>query len=146
MIDFFQQCFARQIGGTERWDRIVYLPGNHDHHLWETTREQAYAAQVAAVSPGEPFPTPLHATAVMDDAASEGTPFRSSLLDAVVRGVLAGKTGAARDVVALNAAAGLLVCGVVKSLEEGLVMALAAIDAGAARRTLEELARVSNER
>lgn len=64
----------------------------------------------------------------------------------MIRQVLAGKPGTPRDVVALNAAAGLLVCDAVKSLEEGLVMAFAAIDAGAARRTLEELVRVSNGR
>jgi anthranilate phosphoribosyltransferase len=63
----------------------------------------------------------------------------------MVRAVLAGRKGAPRDVVALNAAAGLQVCDVVKSLEEGLVMAFGAIDSGAARRTLETLARVSNE-
>jgi anthranilate phosphoribosyltransferase len=64
----------------------------------------------------------------------------------MVRQVLAGRPGAPRDVVALNAAAGLLVCDAVRSLEEGLVLALAAIDAGSARRTLEELVRVSNGR
>jgi anthranilate phosphoribosyltransferase len=62
---------------------------------------------------------------------------------AMVMEVLRGRTGAARDVVALNASAGLLVCDAVKSLEEGLAMAIAAIDAGAALRTLEALVRVS---
>jgi hypothetical protein len=80
--------FAAQMGGCERWDRIVYLPGNHDHHLWETTREQAYAEQVARSSIDAALPDPIHATAVMDDVASDGTPFRSSLLTAVLESVL----------------------------------------------------------
>jgi anthranilate phosphoribosyltransferase len=62
----------------------------------------------------------------------------------MVRSVLAGRPGAPKDVVALNSAAGLLVCDAVKSLEEGLVMAFAAIDSGAAHRTLEDLVRLSH--
>lgn len=26
----------------ELFDRIIYLPGNHDHHLWELARESQY--------------------------------------------------------------------------------------------------------
>src|SRR5688572_18738667 len=63
----------------------------------------------------------------------------------MIVGVLKGRMGAARDVVALNASAGLLLCDVVKSLEEGLVLALATIDSGAALRTLTELVRVSQQ-
>ena len=28
---------------------IIYIPGNHDHHLWETARERQYAHYVASV-------------------------------------------------------------------------------------------------
>ena len=27
-------------------DRVLYLPGNHDHHLWETARERQYAHHI----------------------------------------------------------------------------------------------------
>jgi anthranilate phosphoribosyltransferase len=62
---------------------------------------------------------------------------------ATIQKVLRGEQGAPRDVVALNAAAGLVVCDAAGSLEEGLVLALSAIDSGAASRTLAELARAS---
>lgn len=62
---------------------------------------------------------------------------------AIIQEVLAGRGHAARDIVVLNAAAGLLICDVVKSFEEGLVHAMAAIDSGSAARTLQDLARLS---
>jgi len=58
-----------------------------------------------------------------------------------VRGVLAGEPGPARDIVCLNAAAGLVVAGVVVDLVEGVGRAQGAIDSGAAATTLEHLAR-----
>jgi anthranilate phosphoribosyltransferase len=61
----------------------------------------------------------------------------------IVRDVLAGGRGAARDVVLLNAGAALFVAGRVARLGDGLSAAAAAIDSGAARRTLEALVRWS---
>jgi len=58
---------------------------------------------------------------------------------AIVRDVLAGGRGAARDVVLLNAGAALFVSGRVARLADGLEAAAAAIDSGAARRTLDAL-------
>lgn len=64
---------------------------------------------------------------------------------ATIRAVLGGARGPARDVVLLNAAAGLVVGGAVASLAEGLARAAAAVDEGAALRTLEHLVRLSQE-
>ena len=64
---------------------------------------------------------------------------------AVVRDVIGGARGPARDVVLLNAGAALLVAGRVARFAEGLSAAAAAIDSGAARQTLETLVRVSAE-
>jgi anthranilate phosphoribosyltransferase len=61
----------------------------------------------------------------------------------IVGGVLDGEPGAPRDVVLLNAGAGLLVAGQVESVQVGLSRAAAAIDSGAARSTLERLKAVS---
>jgi anthranilate phosphoribosyltransferase len=58
---------------------------------------------------------------------------------AIVRSVIGGEPGPHRDVVLLNAAAGLFVGGHVASIQEGLARSAAAIDSGAARRTLEEM-------
>jgi anthranilate phosphoribosyltransferase len=54
----------------------------------------------------------------------------------VILRILEGEKGPRREVVALNAAAGLLVAGVVPDLREGLAKAFAAIDSGAARGVL----------
>jgi anthranilate phosphoribosyltransferase len=59
--------------------------------------------------------------------------------------VLDGEEGPHRDVVALNAAAGLVVAGVVDGLPEGVEMARAVIDDGRARAVLDRLVRVSQQ-
>ena len=58
--------------------------------------------------------------------------------------VLAGKEGAAREIVALNAAAAIHVGGVAQSLAEGLTMAFDAIDNGKARAALDALIELTN--
>jgi len=61
-----------------------------------------------------------------------------------VRRVVAGERGAHRDIVILNAAAGLVVADAAADLPTGLDMARASIDSGAAARVLEGLVTVSN--
>ena len=61
----------------------------------------------------------------------------------IVRGVLEGLPGPARDVVLLNAGAALFVAGRVPCLADGLAAAARAIDSGAAQRTLDLLVRWS---
>jgi anthranilate phosphoribosyltransferase len=55
----------------------------------------------------------------------------------VVRRVLKGEHGAHRNIVLLNAAAGLVVSGVADSLEEAVVIATSSIDEGHAASTLD---------
>jgi anthranilate phosphoribosyltransferase len=59
--------------------------------------------------------------------------------------VLDGEPGPCRDVVLLNAAAVLLAADHVTTLQDGVAVAAASIDTGAARRSLAQLARVSHE-
>lgn len=61
----------------------------------------------------------------------------------VVRRVLGGEAGPHRDIVLLNAAAGLVVAERVSEIGEGLCVAAAAIDDGSAAQTLERLIHVS---
>ena len=61
----------------------------------------------------------------------------------VVRRVMGGQHGAHRNIVVLNAAAALVVAGVVGSIEAGLVRACDAIDSGAADATLARFVEVS---
>ena len=56
-----------------------------------------------------------------------------------VESVLANEPGPSRDVVILNAAAALYVCGVAGSLWDGVALARDAIASGAARKKLEHL-------
>jgi anthranilate phosphoribosyltransferase len=62
---------------------------------------------------------------------------------AVIRRVLAGEQGPHRDIVVLNAAAGLVVGGAATDLGEGLTIAERALDDGRAQGALDALVRVS---
>ncbi len=57
----------------------------------------------------------------------------------VIRGVLAGQGGPARDIVLLNAAAGLFVAEKADDMKAGLTMAAESVDSGAAAGALEKL-------
>ena len=64
-------------------DEIWFVPGNHDHHLWETAREGLYADQLRSLSPTAPIPPPTHATALFP---KQGDPLlESNLLTAVLQ-------------------------------------------------------------
>jgi UDP-2,3-diacylglucosamine pyrophosphatase LpxH len=43
-------------------NRIYYLPGNHDHHLWETAREAQYLDYIVRDKKAKPIDPPWHAT------------------------------------------------------------------------------------
>jgi anthranilate phosphoribosyltransferase len=64
---------------------------------------------------------------------------------AALRAVLAGAKNAYRDIAVFNAAAALVVAGKAADLTQGVKFAEEALDAGAARATLENLIRISNE-
>jgi anthranilate phosphoribosyltransferase len=61
----------------------------------------------------------------------------------IARAVLGGAPGPPRDIVVFNTGATLLVAGRADTIEEGMSMAAAAIDGGAAARTLQRLVEVS---
>jgi anthranilate phosphoribosyltransferase len=65
--------------------------------------------------------------------------------EAIARSVLAGETGAPRDMVLANAAAGLFIMERVPSLVEGVAMAAAVLDDGRAQETVTRLVAVSND-
>jgi anthranilate phosphoribosyltransferase len=63
---------------------------------------------------------------------------------AVARALLDGQPGPVRDVVLLNAGAGLFVAGRAGTVHEGVITAAAAIDSGRASQVLADLVRVSH--
>jgi anthranilate phosphoribosyltransferase len=65
---------------------------------------------------------------------------------AILRNVIAGEKGPARDVVLLNAGASLFVAGKAASVREGIARAATAIDSGAARTKLDDMIAASQAR
>ena len=68
---FVAQAFAP---GRRRFAATVYyVPGNHDHHLWEQLREQREFRRIARTTPGEELAPEPHASplAGYDDATAE---------------------------------------------------------------------------
>lgn len=78
----------------------------------------------------------------IDDDLVGGEPAENA---AVVRDVLAGSAGPARDIVVLNAGAALVVAGLADDLGAGITRAAEAIDSGAAAATLERMVAASQE-
>lgn len=70
-----------------------------------------------------------------------GTPAENGL---AFRALLGGETGAYRDAVLLNSAAAIKIAGKADSLRDGVEIARASIDSGAALRTVEALARITS--
>jgi anthranilate phosphoribosyltransferase len=79
---------------------------------------------------------------VRDDDLVGGEPSENAEF---VRRVLAGERGPHRDIVLLNAGAGLVVAGRAVDLADGLAVAERAIDSGAAAATLERFVAASRE-
>ncbi|MCK4389296.1 MAG: metallophosphoesterase [Desulfobacterales bacterium] len=48
--------------GEELFDKIIYIPGNHDHHLWEVARETQYVNHIKNINPGKHLDIPWHVT------------------------------------------------------------------------------------
>lgn len=78
--------------------------------------------------------------AQMDDLRVEGADQSAQ----VIRGVLDGKVGPARDMILLNAGAAIYVGGKAETLQEGIDTASQAIDSGRASEVLKRLATLSH--
>ncbi len=81
---------------------------------------------------------PIHPLSAIEGGAPEENV-------AAIRDLLDGREGPFRDIVLFNAAAGLLVSGLVTDLPAGVQRAAQALDSGAARETLNTLVRTSRE-
>ncbi len=67
------ETFLRSVmpPGSELFDEIVYLPGNHDHHMWQAAREAQYLGYLSRLAPGSPLEAPWDTTKVMMDQQGE---------------------------------------------------------------------------
>jgi hypothetical protein len=61
---------------------VYYLPGNHDHHLWESAREAQYVSYLEDLSPGTPIEEPWHVTGLLP---SNLRPTHGGLLQTLIR-------------------------------------------------------------
>lgn len=81
-LTHFRQFAALVLAPSDPlFDRIVFLPGNHDHHLWEIARETQYAAAIDRA--GAVLPPMRHTT---PPTIEGGVP--SFLLSRLLRSVL----------------------------------------------------------
>jgi hypothetical protein len=64
-------------------DTVMYLPGNHDHHLWETARERQYGNLLCTLKkPDDRLPIPWHATRLY--AKGDPRPVEAELLNQLI--------------------------------------------------------------
>ena len=117
--------------GREGLDEIS-ISGETD--IWEV---KDGAVTPFSVTPEQYGIERVDVTAIKGGAAEDNA--------AIIRSVLQGDTGPRRDVVLLNAAAGLVAGTLSSDLAEGIERAAQAIDGGAAGKVLADLIRVSND-
>ena len=55
--------------GPPLFSKIIYIPGNHDHHLWEMSRESLYVNALLAEHGDQPVRHAEHATGILEDNA-----------------------------------------------------------------------------
>lgn len=107
--------------------------------LTTTTKSWAASLDNGKVSEFEIAPEEAGVSRARMDALKGGDAAHNA--DAI-RQVLAGRRDAFRDIVVLNSAAALMVAGKAKDLKQGAELAVASIDSGKARATLETLQRL----
>ncbi len=67
--------------GEEIFSDVIYIPGNHDHHLWEMARETQYVEYLKEDFP-DPLPSPWNTTNIF---MGDKPPLVSYFLNGVIR-------------------------------------------------------------
>jgi anthranilate phosphoribosyltransferase len=132
MLGVLHQRGARRVMIVHGDDGLDELTTTTSSTVWEldgdATRTWTIDPQALGLAPARPEQL------VGGDAATNA---------GLTRAVLAGERGSHRDVVVLNAAAGLLVGGAVGSMDDGVAMAGAVLDDGRAAAALDRLVAAS---
>jgi anthranilate phosphoribosyltransferase len=137
MADRMARVLARR--GAER---VLIVHGDDGlDELTISTTSQVVDLQDGAVRSYVVDPADLGIAPAPAAALVGGDPATNA---ALARRVLAGDVGPHRDIVALNAAAGLIVAGLADDLEAGVKLARATLDDGRAARVLDALVATSN--
>ena len=129
----------KQLGAERVWvmhgaDGMDELTTTGVTHVAELVNGQVRTFDVTPEDAGLPLASP--------DDLKGGEPAGNA---AALRGVLQGQKNAFRDIVLLNAAAGLIVAEKTETLREGAAMAAEVLDNGKALARLEQLVAISNE-
>jgi anthranilate phosphoribosyltransferase len=135
--------------GTKRTLVVAGEDGLGDVTISGTTHVTDVAASRPASADGVPItrdftwqPEDFSITRASLDSLQVADPAASA---ALIQQILDDERGPARDIVVLNAAAGLVAAGKTSEPKTAAMMAAEAIDSGAAARLLERLARRSHE-
>ncbi len=128
-----------QLGTKRAW--VVHGAGGMDE-LSPLGPTQVVSVRQGVLIEGTVTPADFGVETATADALVGGDPQTNA---AIARAVLQGEPGPRRSAVVLNAAGALAVAEVTTDLREAADMARAAIDSGAAWRTLERWVSVSNE-
>jgi anthranilate phosphoribosyltransferase len=136
LVPFIARCLAR-LGARRAW--VVHGAGLDEIALDGPT-------SVAAVDGDKPLST---FSIAPEDAGLVRAPREACLGGdtqqnvAIAQGILQGERGPRREIVVLNAAAGLVVAGRASNLREGAALAAQALDSGAARKLVERVKEVT---
>jgi anthranilate phosphoribosyltransferase len=125
-------------GATKAW--IVH--GNGLDELTTTGTSTVLSLDNGVVSSFEVDPLALGLAPAIPQELTGGDPEHNA--DAVRR-VMGGDHGPHRDIVVLNAAAGLVVAGIADDLAHGITLAASSIDTGRAAATLQRFVDVSQD-
>jgi anthranilate phosphoribosyltransferase len=127
---------------VERRAPLAMVVTGHDgtDELTTTGPSTVHEVRDGAVTTRTVDPTELGLQLATADAVAGGEPEQNA---AIARRVLAGEAGPHADIVALNAAAGLVVAGRADELGDGVEQARVAISSGAAAAALDRLVSAS---
>jgi UDP-2,3-diacylglucosamine pyrophosphatase LpxH len=80
----FETLVDYAFGGADRLfgNVVYYLPGNHDHHLWEGTREAQYVSYLRGLAPERPIEEPWHTTRLRPESQQ---PVVSDLMSTLIQ-------------------------------------------------------------
>jgi hypothetical protein len=81
----FERFIELALAHSERVfdDTVYFVPGNHDHHLWEAARERHYADFVRTAPKDQDLTPPWHATRLLAD--QDDAPITAELLTALIQ-------------------------------------------------------------
>lgn len=76
-LSSFEQFVAALTVQNKICEHVVYIPGNHDHHIWQEAMEDEYRQQLMERKKGEPIPEPIHSSGPVYEKGIKSTLFEA---------------------------------------------------------------------